>query len=153
MKISFIVNALPQQLAENQISLASCRYRAIIPARELDRLGIETGVRSFLDTARPDFDCDADLAILQQPKLDICKFQPVAAQYWRNIERLQRGGRPLLLDVSDYKFGADHDRQLAGQIGSANAAFYNAVVRELYRRCDGLIAPTEGLAARSEERR
>lgn len=147
MKISFLVNALPQQLAENQVSLASTRYRAIIPARELGPLGIGAEVRTFIDTIRPDFDCDADLAILQQPKLDVCAFRPVIDQYWRNIDLLQRGGRPLLLDVSDYKFGADHDRQLSSQIGPEKAAFYSAVVQELYRRCDGLIAPTDGLAA------
>lgn len=147
MHILFIVNALPQQLAENEVVLASCRYRALIPARELAKLGIRAEVRSFIDAFRPDFASDADLVVLQQPKPDICAFAPVIAQYWNNLDSLQRRGRPLLLDVSDYKFGAEHDRVLGAQIGAERVAFYRAALEELYRRCSGAVAPTEALGA------
>lgn len=146
MRVLFIVNATPQQIAEDQVRLASTRYRALMPARELVRLGLQVESRSFVDLMKPDFSCDADVIILQQPKIDLARIPLVLAEFYRtNVDGLQQTGRRLILDVSDFKLTAGGADDNARGVEPERLTAFRTLLLHLHEVSDAIVVPTATL--------
>jgi hypothetical protein len=144
MRVRFAVNAEPQASHAALQQLASSRYRGLVPAEQLQALGINADVTTVFDLLQPDALRAADILVLHQPKYDILTADIAALAASLDALR-QRGGR-LVVDVSDFKLNIEHDRMLAKMIGPAPAAAYRKLLVELFARADALTLPSEGLA-------
>src|SRR3546814_21184690 len=79
MRVVFAVNGDPSKPITPAASLASARYRGLIPAGEMARRQIRSEVFTLFDLLRPKFDTDGiDLLVLHQPKPPLVAAQNVS---------------------------------------------------------------------------
>lgn len=147
MRVVFAVNGDPSKPITQAASLASARYRGLIPASEMARRQIRTEVFTVFDLLRPTFDtAGIDLLVLHQPKHDIVAAQNVIGVLLERLDMIRRNGGVIVIDVSDFKFGDSFRAMLRQIIGDAKTAMYHIILNELFARCTAITTPTENLA-------
>jgi len=149
MKALFVVNAAPSELASGAIQLASVRYRAAMPAVELRQSGWQADVVALDAVLRPDFQSDADVIVLAQPKENRLLQPDLLPGLGAFIQRHRAAGARLLVDVCDLKVGAPYVAYITQMLKQAAAG---EVCRQFYpgllRAADGIVVPTQALADR-----
>lgn len=143
MKLLFVVNADPAQLAGGAIALASVRYRAAMPAAGLRALGWDVDVISLDQVLDPAFQFTGDAIVLAQPKEDRLLRGDLLPGLGSFIQRHRAAGVRLLIDVSDLKVGEPYLAHIGrGLRNPAAIALCRQFYPALLRAADLVVVPT-----------
>ncbi|WP_428248119.1 hypothetical protein [Ferrovibrio sp.] len=152
MKLLFVVNAAPAVLAGGEISLASVRYRATMPAAALRDLGHDVTVVALDSVLAPDFRFAGDAIVLAQPKEDRVLREGLIPGLGSFIQVHRQAGIRLLIDVCDLKVGPHYAAHISGILRQpAQVEICRQFYPVLMRAADTLVVPTEILAQRLAE--
>jgi len=145
----FIPFAAASELAADAVTLASARYRALLPAEALRAGGHGVELRDFAHVLQAGAADAARLTVIMQPKEQML-LGDIAASYWpallAHIARQQAAGFRMALDISDLKLGAAYLATLQGRLPPDAIAAAAAQYPALARAADFLVTPTDALA-------